>query len=125
LIKGRLQNLDKQDASYVVQQHTKRLRKLAETKQRIGNKMMTGQYQQSTRHALRILKDGDRLLTEPAQIIQKCYTSMTDHHNAPPPQQPAHQYPWELPKAIDKFKLETSAQPDPAHHHGLHKMVTG
>jgi hypothetical protein len=80
LIKGRLQNLDKQDASYVVQQHTKRLRKLAETKQKTGNKMMTGQYQQSTGHALRILKDGDRLLAEPAQIIQE----VLHKHDRPP-----------------------------------------
>jgi hypothetical protein len=91
----------------------------------MGNKMMTGQYKHSTRHALRILKDGEHLLTQPHQILHKCYSSMQDHHNTPPPSMSGQLYPWELPGAQDRYRLETSAQEDTkAHQQGLYKMIT-
>ena len=87
--------------------------------------MMTGQYKQSLKHALRVLKDGDKLLTKPEEIIEKCHRSMMDHHNADKQESPNvsdesdsanmadNTYPWERKGALDPFTLETAAHDGP------------
>ena len=47
---------------------------------------MTGQYKPALRYALQVLKDGNRILTEPKDIIAKCHRSSLDHHAGSLPQ---------------------------------------
>ena len=121
-IKEKLKELDKKDASYTVQKHRSRMQKLADKNQKVGNKIMTGQYNQSNKYALRILKDGDKILTKPEQILHKCHSSLQHHHQVPPPTPPAETYPWEAPQAQDPFRLETEAHQG-ACTQGLHHLI--
>jgi hypothetical protein len=73
-IKASLRDIDQKDASFsAVQRHMDRQQKLADSNKKLGNKVMTGQYKQSTKHALRVLKDRDSLLTKPEDIIENCH----------------------------------------------------
>jgi hypothetical protein len=131
-ISQKLKNIDVKDASYTVQRHRERQQKVAESNQKLGNKIMTGQYKPAMKHALRVLKDGNKLLTEPADIIDKCYRSMSEHHATRPTGQfltrereeaeVGREYPWERRGALDRFKLETNAH-DGSCKQGLHSMV--
>jgi hypothetical protein len=122
-IKSTLKELDLKDASYTVQEHRKLQQKLADDKQKMGNKIVTGQHQQSTRYALRVLQDGKQLLTEPQQIVDKCHRSLIDHHTFRSPDMPAlDHYPWEVSGAIDKFKLESKVNAQDLKS-GLHRMI--
>ena len=121
-IKEKMKEVDRRDASYTVQKHRNRMQRLADNRQKVGNKIMTGQFTQSNRYALRILKDGDRILTQPNQILQKCYTSLQQHHQVPPPAPPAETYPWENPGSVDQFKLETETH-QAVCMQGMHRMI--
>jgi ribonuclease HI len=112
-LKTKLKELDKRDASYVVQKHRARIQRLADNNLKLGNKIMTGQAGHSNKYTLRILKDGDTLLTKPDQVKHKCFTNLQSHHQTPPPTRPIQVYPWEEPGALDKFRLETAAHKDP------------
>ena len=133
-IKEKIKEIDQKDASYVVQRHRERHQRLAQDNQKLGNKIMTGQYKPALRYALRVLKDGNRILTEPNDIIEKCHRSLTDHHAGSLPQ-PATDtsnnkedraqatcYPWEQAAAPDPFSLETEAHDGPCQE-GLHHMI--
>jgi ribonuclease HI len=126
-IKTALKKLDLKDASYTVQKHRERQQKLVDARLKMGNKLMTGQYKQSTKHALRVLKDENgNIITEPDQVKQHIHETIAEKlkpaAGSSAPQQAPRQYPWELPGAIDKFTLETDALAG-ACYQGLHHMI--
>ena len=49
--KEKLKEIDQKDASYVVQRHRERHQRLAQDNQKVGNKIMTGQYKPALRYA--------------------------------------------------------------------------
>lgn len=76
-----LKEIDAKDASYTVQRHRERQQKLADCNQKLGNKIMTGQHKPALKHALRVLKDDNKIITKPADVVAKCHKSLSEHHS--------------------------------------------
>ena len=130
LLKKQQQELDKEDGAFIVQKHIRMKRKQAEKNQKRGNKEMTGQYKESTRHAQLMWKVGDTLITKPEAVKQHTqdYVSAKlqpadSSSNSTDSASSIHTYPWERAKAQDKFTLQTQAQGEPQLH-GLQSSIS-
>ena len=126
-----LEMIDREHTTLYEQERTQKLRALFDTKQKIGNKIMTGQYKGRNNAALHAIHTNHGLETRPHQLI-----AYTEHYftkkMAPatgiktgeyePGRQP-RLYPWAAEGAPDPFHLVTATTKDKTNRAWLHTHI--
>jgi ribonuclease HI len=75
-LKNQLLALDKQEQSHATQQHIKGQQRLANTNQKLGNKLFTGRHQAASRNALKVLNVDGHVTTDPDKIQKYIHSTI-------------------------------------------------
>ena len=126
-----LRTLDQEHSKLCQQEHLKKMQALYDNKQKIGNKMITGQYKGKNNAALQAIQTEGGLVTDPqaiVELIEKYYTnkmiSATSNKTGKyMPDEAPRQYPWEQEISLDSFKLETAITTGEAPIRWLHTHI--
>jgi hypothetical protein len=108
-----------------------KLRALIDRKQKVGNKIITGQYKGTNSMALKVIEVDGQTHTSPEDVIEattKYYTRKmvpatgVKHGRYYPDEQPRG-YPWEQKDARDRFELATHATQPMGNRTWLHRQM--
>jgi hypothetical protein len=109
--------IDQEHAKLCQQEHTKKMQALYDEKQKIGNKIITGQYKGRNNAALQAIKIDRRWPSRGAPSHCRTHREMLyqedglrHRHNdwQIHAKRGPRQYPWEQDGALETFKLETA-----------------
>jgi exonuclease III/ribonuclease HI len=123
--------IDRKHSSRAAQEHIQKLRALIDRKQKVGNKIITGQYKGTNSMALKVIEVDGQTHTTPEDVIEattRYYTRKmvpatgVKHGKYYPEEQP-RRYPWEQPDALDPFALATHASQSGGNRNWLHKQM--
>jgi len=126
-----LRDIDKKHASLAAQQQVQKMRALIDRKQKVGNKIITGQYKGTNSMALKVIEVDGQTYTTPEDVIEattRYYTKKmvpatgVKHGRYYPDEQPRG-YPWSHKDALDPFELATSASHPTGNRTWLHKQM--
>ena len=126
-----LRTIDREHAKLCQQEHLRKMQALYDDKQKIGNKIITGQYKGRNSAALHAIHTEEGLITDRqaiVEIIEKYYTkkmvSATGIKTGKyMPSEAPRQYPWAQEGATDRFQLETAITTGAAPHNWLHSHI--
>ena len=126
-----LRTIDREHAKLCQQEHLRKMQALYDDKQKIGNKIITGQYKGRNSAALHAIHTEEGLITDPqaiVEIIEQYYTkkmvSATGIKTGKyMPSEAPRQYPWAQEGATDRFQLETAITTGAAPHNWLHSHI--
>jgi len=122
--------IDKEYLSFHAQEEAQKMRKLMEEKQKLGNKLATGQHQATPKSALKILKAEDGTTVTDPKDIMKVVEQYYSRKLAPGPsvksgkylpKDSPRDYPWQNKRAEDKFEL--ARNPELSTKGGLHQAI--
>ena len=129
--KKALKLLDAQHRKLEAQARILKLRALIDRRQKVGNKMITGQYKATNSMALKVVEVDGQTHTTPEAVMEatvRYYTRKmvpaTGVKNGKyyPEDQP-RAYPWQMTTAVDHFTLETQATSPAGNRDWLHKQM--
>ena len=126
-----IRTIDREHAKLATQESAQKLRALIDKKQKVGNKIITGQYKGANSMALNVLEMDGQVYTTPQEVMEaatryytrKMVPATGVKHGRYYPDEQERGYPWEQADALDPFQLTTRASDRGGNRNWLHQQL--